>query len=155
MYTCRLQPHLAGVCVPGSASTFHINQCSVLKSFEKQARYICRKRERDDCQRKRRKTSCQPSLTERFISFFLPLGGLLCVLLYACGWMHRTCALVIFLVCMSGCNVHILYTKIYGTGMSQRRLQQCGARGASSGKLAKDKILSHIHTLYLWKPGSW
>lgn len=57
-----------------------------------------------------------------------------------------------FLVRMSSCNVHLLYANLWeGQNVTREAAAAVWRKGASSRKIAKDKILSHIHTLYLWK----
>lgn len=57
----------------------------------------------------------------------------------------------IFSVCMSSCNMHLLYAYLCEGQNVTREAATVRCKDAYSGKIAKDKILSHIHTLYLWK----
>lgn len=74
-----------------------------------------------------------------------PLRALLCVLNVICTCLNAQ-NLDIFYACLAAMCIYwmLIYVR---DKMSQERLQQCGAKGASSRKIAKDKILSHIHTL--------
>lgn len=60
-------------------------------------------------------------------------------------------------LCMSSCKVHLLLLLLLYVRdrMSGGRLRHSGASGHPQGKIAEDKILSHIHALYQWIPGSW
>lgn len=55
------------------------------------------------------------------------------------------------LVCMSSRNAHLLFATLCEGQSVTREGAAVWHKWASSGKTAKDKNLSHIHTLYLWK----
>ena len=128
-----------------------MNQCAELKESEtSRRRTICR-RTKMIVRERWRKTSRRPSLTERLL-FFVPVGALLRILNNGCTFQRTEHVHSYALVCMSSRGVHLPCLLLYardrmsrGGGGGLRRLR------TSSRKTAKDKNLSHIHTLYLWR----
>lgn len=136
-------PHVVSVRIPGPASGFHLISIHYSKRFEKSVKYIRRKTVMIV-----RKGKGQKDFTSRSLA----LCSCYCMPLF-----ERTVPVHFyrFLVCMSSCNVHLLYANLCEGRSVTRQAATVWCKDAYSRKIAKDKILSHIHTLYLWKPGSW